>query len=409
ELVKRWEPLWKKHAITNDFSWKGFFHLESAYLSTDPLIIQAASPGVEAFATPLWAFRQGEDLAKNFNGFLELGSVLSFQDRFFWVLQPRLAWRPSGEGGDWSLGFRRLEFLYRHPKVKISAGRGRTHWGPSPQGGLLLSQGAKEMDRLLVEGLFWQKEENFFLGGDLLVANLGQDYQKAWPWLLAYRLRYGWNLSKVAWRGALSHRVLLGGKGDPQIGFLQGMEEFFKPWWKEEKAHHAFSIETSIKLLNLRGLEFYGELAWEQSDLNFLMGLQSPRLGKMETMKLSAEYGQTSFSNSRSFLYQEGLSRQGQLLGYAWGPSSSFAHLIWAWDATSHAYLEVKLGLVHRRPLDLGESETRTYGLLTWQNQWHKSWSSQLSLGLERTVNQNFMASADHWNWGASMGIDYQY
>lgn len=301
---------------------------------------------VAARKQPLTADRGGRDWAPDLNGWIETRHQATLGPNLAVAVAPRL-WLGVGERtevdgdlisqstrGEARLRWQALYGRWRLGPAAILVGRDGLAWGPSPEGGLLLSANARPLDMALIThespfrlpGFLRHAGANRWLG---FVSRLGHD--RVLPNSLLVGMRASFRPGTLVELG-FGETLVFAGQGAPTSTVIDYLWEFFpagRLGTDVDLADHRFSFDVRAHVWpgHITG---YGELVIEDArEGNYedvtgrRAGLFLPAVGPGGRMTARLEYTFLPALTYRHGRWTTGYSREGRILGDELGPDAT--------------------------------------------------------------------------------------
>ncbi len=237
--------------------------------------------------------------------------------------------------------------------IELLVGRGSIFWGQDEQGGVMLSNHARPLDMIRISNptpiyLPWFLKHLGAMKWTFFLSNLGPDSVK--PYTYFYGLKWSSQISRYIEMG-LSHTVMVGGDGAPNISFLNAMLEIF-PVHKWERnadvsnnSNHATGFfDLRITVPQLRGISFYYDAYVEDSitrafgnmdnlmhQMSFVTGVYMPRLSADGQWGARFEYRHLSPDSYLHGTWTDGYTLNKLSLGDPMGPGADGYYLTFYW------------------------------------------------------------------------------
>ncbi len=315
-------------------------------------------------------------------------------------------------------------------------GRDSMLWGIGERGGLLFSTNPRPLDGIRITNptpyqLPWVFKHLGHWRYTMFAANYGPGYIRKYAWLAGYKL--SWLPIKYL-ELAFAHAVMIGGQGAADPSAVDVIGEFFgfRPAGTSRGSpnltNHIFEVEYLFRILPLRGMQIYGNIAVDDKfgnsftktirhDCGFLWGLYFPVLNQSGSADLRIEYVKSSPLLYRHSLYADGFTLNRKLLGSNAGPDTNafyakFRHnlsddLLYGLEAaldfrSSDTYKQVQTAAGtagHIEQVSSGPSEKRFRFLadLDWQVKKHLN--LHFTTGYERVQNLHFAGNVSRNNY----------
>ena len=414
--------------------------LDFVYLDEAPLrlVQDNGLGGLEAVARPLTENREGRHYARGVNEALETQHWLKLGSHVALQLQPRFQVQVArgAESDENAVFLQRASARFTFDKLDLQLGRDSLNWGPAKSGGLVFSNNARPLDFIklsnvspfhypsVLRKMGWQQ-------WTLVVANLGPEFQRSYPWLIAIKnsMRPHPNFEL-----GISHSILLGGEGSG-LGLGEGFAEFFgaRDTQRPESDRDA-SLDLNWRIPKLRGAQLYAEFHFADfdsdpgvffgQDLSYLAGLYFPRLNPSGIVDLRLEYHRLSPRYARHQTYQEGRSLNQNLLGDPLGPQAqsfsvemnydmnpqtqvAFSFQYSRRDSDSFKIDRSGASLAQIRRTKDNPAETRYRGEFAWRHRMGPHIVSRVRVGLEQVSNFAFREGLDHFEWMGEAGLTF--
>lgn len=324
--------------------------------------------GIDAVVNPVVQNRQGRRPVEGTNLGLE-GRMAGHPARWLALsVTPRvqLSWGRDGVPTSQELVLQNLQANVLLGNVQIAAGRQYNVWGPSPDGGLLLSTNPRGLDLIQIGS-----DLPFRLPGilealgptslSLFAARLEEDRHVPHSWLVGYRAGFrpgpGFELG-------LSALIHSGGVGAPTASFGRTLADhviFLDPFLKTEVSNKLLSLDARLGLSRATGAEIYVDYTLDDpavslrktlwKDAGWIVGLWLPRVTADGRWNGRAEFRHAGLRLYRHHQYRSGLTVEGLVTGAALGPDGHAGTLMIGFRPSPGHRLELE-GDFERRSRD---------------------------------------------------------
>lgn len=407
-------------------------------------IIQNNGAGlIDAKTVPLLSYNRGEGEVDGFYSSAELDVRGQLSDHFYYLVDPIFLAQKQREGDAFAGAHVRYGYgVFTVSNFALELGRDELVFGPSVNGGLLLSTNPRALDSVRVYNPKPARLPWFFkyLGEwqlTLFGANLGPESVKKYAWMTGYSL----NLMPIKWLElGFNHAVIMGGEGTPNLTAIDVFGEFlgFRPAGTSSgsvnKTNHLMGV-TMLARFPWRGLEFYGELNNEDkrdSITRFFMdgsawlfGFHLPSL--TNTSSIRVEYTRTSPIHYRHSLYSDGFTLNERIMGSDLGSAAHGVYLQYIQSFPKKFGYKVDLNWDYRSS-DIYESEIDPDGtqgdisvirkgpadqrLRTKVDSWlkfKKDYEVHLIAGYEHAWSCGYVARNDCNNWLIGLELKFNF
>lgn len=406
---------------------------------------------VAARRQPLTADRGGRDWRPDFNAWIETRHQLTLGSNLAVSAAPRL-WlglggRTEVDGdlisqstqGEARLRWQALYGRWRLGPAALLAGRDGLAWGPTPEGGLLLSANARPLDMALIThespfrlpGFLRHAGANRWLG---FVSRLGDD--RVLPNSLLVGMRASFRPGSLAELG-FGETLVFGGRGAPTSTVIDYLWEFFpagRLGTDVDLADHRFSFDVRAHVWpgHLTG---YGELVIEDArEGNYedvtgrRIGIFLPAVGPRGRMTARLEYVFLPALTYRHGRWTTGYSREERLLGDEIGPDGTAIRFSAAGSGDRDRRWQIDLSFEDRQadrwaqkpdPTGVGydaiyrvedhpgELRWRAGARLDWPLGGRIAWRPELAV--ERVVNVDYADGVDRTGFLAALELRYRF
>jgi len=249
----------------------------------------------------------------------------------------------------------------------VDVGRQPLQWGPSMDGGLMLSSSSRPLDLVRVRtDAPWRAPGPLrwlgLLRGTLLLADLGAGQNFPGAKVGAYRLS-----GQVTSYFELSAQVLVqgGGRGAPTTTFRERVVDFIPalkytlPDDTTQFSNKLAGWDMRVRLPGLQGAQLYWEAAFDDmdprrwgstfwEDAGHVFGASVAQLGPQGALKATAEFHHTGLRYYRHTIFSSGLAFNGTLLGSPLGPMGDAGVLRFVHDAGTGRRARLELSAERR-------------------------------------------------------------
>ncbi|HCU24758.1 MAG TPA: hypothetical protein DF383_07055 [Deltaproteobacteria bacterium] len=408
------------------------------YLDQTPMLFPPNNGlgGINAVTRPLVEqrggrhYQNGSNFAFESTHWMRLGKYFSVQ------AEPRFQIQVARDQNDETKAFvQRLNGRLTWRALDLEIGRDSLNWGPSPDGGLGISNNARPLDFIKLSSIHPFEYPFFFrkLGineWSLVVANLGPEQHFKNSWLVAWKMS---NRGSPYFEMGFSQLLVMGGEGAPSQGFGDSILQFFGVGGKKEASNRSLDVDLIATIPQWRGLEIYNQLSFEDfdinpsvffgQDINLLSGLYLPRLNDSGTLDLRLEFRRLTPSYARHPVFTDGMTENQFLLGDPLGPGAYALSAEVKYDLTPKTLLALKFRFAQRSG-DIYEvdddtdsvekilsrpKETRYLGMFALRRRLNRHFTLRAGLGVEGVRNVNFQEGDKQTQWLGEFGFTYHF